>query len=62
MEFITSGYSSSKKTRIVLWRVSDYIYEIETVGTSQFPKRIEAEYYDAIKLLENLASIEKTTI
>ena len=53
MEFITSGYSSSKKTRIVLWRVSDYNYEIETVGTSFFPERIEAEYYDAIKLFEN---------
>ena len=57
MEFITSGYISSKKTRIVLWRVSDYNYEIETVGTSSRKmgdtKRIEAEYYDAIKLFEN---------
>ena len=57
MEFITSGYNSSKKTRIVLWRVSDYNYEIEIVGTSSknmgSTKRIEAEYYDAIELFKN---------
>ena len=59
VQYIADGYNAQDQ-RVILWRLSDYTYEVE-IGTGNqkhLVKLYETEYYDAVNFFNSLTQTE----
>ena len=61
IEYISDGYMRNGD-RAVLWRIADYIYQIEIgSGIAKYTINLnDTEYYDALEALAN--TVEEVTV